>query len=77
MADYVSELRKVAVRESRTYGPPEDHVCWRVADIIAGFTREDVDALRNLCADLHPYCQPFFSIADRIATLLPPEPTDG
>ena len=40
-----------------------------------GFTRADVDALRNLCADLHPYCQPFHSLADRIAALLPPEST--
>lgn len=38
-----------------------------------GFTREDVEALRSLSADLHPNNEPFYSLADRIAALLPPE----
>ena len=37
-----------------------------------GFTREDVEALRGLAADLHPYNEPFYSLADRIEALLPP-----
>lgn len=40
-----------------------------------GFTREDVEALRNLVADLHPNSEPFHSLAARIEALLPPEDT--
>lgn len=47
-----------------------------------GFTREDVEQLRQLAIrDSRTYCLPEdhfgWRIADRIAALLPPEPTDG
>lgn len=31
----VEQLRKLAIRDSRTYGPPEDHFGWRIAARIA------------------------------------------